>query len=40
MEIEKKLKSTIEGTVNKTIKEADAEKTKFMGVCERVTELS
>ena len=40
LDIEKKLKATIEGTVTKTIKEADAEKTKFMNVSEKVTELS
>ena len=40
LDIEKKLKATIEGTVTKTIKEADAEKNKFMNVCEKVTELS
>lgn len=40
LEIEKKLKATIEGTVTKTIKEADNEKGKFVSVCERVKELS
>jgi chromosome segregation ATPase len=40
LDIEKKLKATIEGTVTKTIKEADAEKTKFMSVCDRVKGLS
>ncbi len=40
LEIEKKLKATIDGTVTKTIKEADAEKGKFVAVCERVKELS
>jgi chromosome segregation ATPase len=40
LDIEKKLKATIEGTVTKTIKEADAEKTKFMSVCDRVKTLS
>jgi uncharacterized coiled-coil DUF342 family protein len=40
LDIEKKLKATIEGTVNKTIKEADAEKQKFVNVCDKVKELS
>lgn len=40
LEIEKKLKATIEGTVNKTIKEADAEKTRYVGVCDRVKDMS
>ena len=39
-ELEKKLKSTIEGTVTKTIKEAEAEKAKFVRVCESVKDLS
>lgn len=39
-DLEKKLKSTIEGTVTKTIKEAEAEKAKFSRVCENVKELS
>lgn len=39
-EIEKKLKNTIEGTVSKTIKEAESEKAKFMKACENVKELS
>ena len=39
-EIEKKLKTTIEGTVSKTIKEAEAEKTRFLKVCDNVKELS
>ena len=40
MDIEKKLKATIEGTVNKTIKEADTEKKKYTNVCDKVKELS
>ena len=40
LEIEKKLKNTIEGTVSKTIKEAEAEKAKFVSVCDRVKDLS
>ena len=40
LDIEKKLKATIEGTVNKTIKEADAEKQKFVYVCDKVKDLS
>jgi NifU-like protein involved in Fe-S cluster formation len=39
-EIEKKLKQTIDGTVNKTIKEAEAEKAKYMKVTENVKDLS
>ncbi len=34
------MKSTIEGTVTKTIKEAEAEKAKFVAVCESVKDLS
>jgi uncharacterized coiled-coil DUF342 family protein len=40
LDIEKKLKATIEGTVNKTIKEADTEKKKYTNVCDKVKELS
>ena len=39
-EIEKKLKQTIEGTVTRTIKEAETEKERYMGVCDRVKDLS
>lgn len=39
-EIEKKLKQTIDGTVTKTIKEAEAEKAKFLKVTESVKDLS
>lgn len=39
-EIEKKLKQTIEGTVTKAMKEAEAEKAQFMKVCDNVKELS
>lgn len=39
-EIEKKLKSTIEGTLTTTIKEAEAEKNKFMGVVNNTKELT
>jgi len=39
-EIEKKLKQTIDGTVTKTIKEAEAEKAKFMKVTDNVKDLS
>ena len=39
-DIEKKLKATIEGTVTKTLKEAESEKGKFMRVCESVKDLS
>lgn len=39
-EIEKKLKNTIESTVSKTIKEAEAEKAKFLTVCDSVKDLS
>ena len=40
MEIERKLKNTIEGTVSKTIKEAESEKAKFMKACDQVKDLS
>jgi chromosome segregation ATPase len=39
-EIEKKLKNTIDGTVSKTLKEAESEKAKFTRVADRVKELS
>lgn len=39
-EIEKKLKNTIEGTVTKTIKEAEAEKSRFFKASESVLDLS
>ena len=39
-EIEKKLKTTIDGTVSKTLKEAETEKAKFNKVNDRVKELS
>lgn len=39
-EIEKKLKQTIDGTVTKTIKEAEAEKAKFLKVNDSVKDLS
>ncbi len=39
-EIEKKLKSTIDGTVSKTLKEAESEKAKFMRVNDKVKDLS
>lgn len=39
-EIEKKLKSTIDGTVTKTLKEAESEKLRFTRVADRVKELS
>ena len=34
------MKATIEGTVTKTLKEAESEKGKFMRVCESVKDLS
>jgi Myosin-like coiled-coil protein len=40
LDLEKKLKTTIEGTVTKTIKEAETEKAKFVRVCESVKDLS
>jgi chromosome segregation ATPase len=39
-EIEKKLKSTIEGTLTSTIKQAEAEKAKFMAVVNNTKELT
>ena len=39
-EIEKKLKTTIEGTVTKKYKEAETEKTKYIKACENVKDLS
>lgn len=39
-EIERKLKNTIDGTVTKTIKEAESEKAKFVKVSESVKDLS
>jgi hypothetical protein len=39
-EIEKKLKNTIEGTVTKTIKEAEVEKSRFFKASENVLDLS
>ena len=39
-EIEKKLKSTIEGTLNSSIKQAEAEKAKFMKVVGNTKELT
>ena len=39
-EIERKLKNTIDGTVTKTIKEAENEKAKFVKVSESVKDLS
>ncbi|CDW74702.1 UNKNOWN [Stylonychia lemnae] len=39
-EIEKKLKHTIDGSINKTVKEAEQEKTKFQKSCNNVAELS
>lgn len=40
MLIEKKLKNTIEGTVTKTIKEAEDEKARFFKASESVLDLS
>jgi hypothetical protein len=40
LDIEKKLKQTIEGTISKTLKEAEVEKNKYMKACENVKELS
>ena len=39
-EVEKKLKTTIEGTITKTLKEAETEKAKFQRSCDNVAELS
>jgi DNA repair ATPase RecN len=39
-EIEKRLKSTIEGSLNSTIKQAEAEKAKFMKVVTNTKELT
>jgi len=39
-EIEKKLKSTIDSTVTKTIREAETEKAQFLEVSEKVKDLS
>jgi len=39
-EIERKLKETIDGTIPKTIKEAETEKARFMKACDNVKELS
>jgi chromosome segregation ATPase len=39
-EIEKKLKQTIDGTVTKTIKEAEAEKAKYTKVNDSVKDLT
>lgn len=38
--IEKKLKDTIEGTVTKTLKEAESEKAKFLSACENTKDLT
>lgn len=38
--IEKKLKDAIEGSISKTLKEAEAEKFKFQRSCDNVSELS
>lgn len=38
--IEKKLKDTIEGTVTKTLREAETEKAKFMAACQNVNDLN
>jgi hypothetical protein len=34
------LKQTIEGTIQKTLKEAESEKTKYLKACENVKDLS
>lgn len=39
-DIEKKLKNTIDGTVTKTLKEAEQEKAKFSKVADKVKDLS
>lgn len=39
-EIEKKLKTAIDGSITKTIKEAEKEKQQFMKSCNNVQELS
>jgi septal ring factor EnvC (AmiA/AmiB activator) len=39
-EIEKKLKTAIDGSITKTIKEAETEKAKFLKSCGNVQELS
>ena len=38
--IEKKLKQTIEGTISKTLKEAETEKNKYNKACANVSELT
>jgi len=39
-DIEKKLKNTIDGTVTKTLREAEQEKAKFSKVADKVKDLS
>ena len=39
-QIEKKLKVAIDGSITKTIKEAEGEKQKFLKSCNNVQELS
>lgn len=39
-DIEKKLKVAIDGSISKTLKQAETEKTKFMKACQNVQDLS